>query len=44
MYRRLTFIYIYMLYQVETIIQASKNLNINRKTGGKWLKQYNEMD
>lgn len=39
-YRRL--LLIRMVATGETIVKASKNLNISRKTGERWVKQYNK--
>ena len=39
-YRRL--LVIHMVANGESIAKASKNINISRKTGERWVKQYNE--
>jgi len=39
-YRRL--LLIRMVYKGETIYKASDNLNISRKTGERWIKDYNK--
>ena len=39
-YRRL--LLIYMVANGESIAKASKNINISRKTGERWVKQYNK--
>ncbi len=39
-YRRL--LVIHMVANGESIAKASKNINVSRKTGERWVKQYNE--
>lgn len=36
------FLIIHMVTNGESIAKASKNINISRKTGERWVKQYNE--